>query len=153
MTMIKRLLRHLRRDQRGTMAIETALVAPVLLALSMGGYEASRIFARQTELQTAVAEAGDVAIAIKVDTSLERSKLRDRIKASTGLTDAEVTIANSYRCGADASTVTSSTSCSGSQVITTYLEIHVTDTLNPMWSQLGFGDEVNFNVRRLVLVA
>lgn len=151
--MIKRLLRQLRRDQRGTMAIETALVAPVLLALSMGGYEASRIFARQTELQTAVAEAGDVAIAIKVDTALERSKLRDRIKASTKLTDAEVTISNSYRCGAEANIVTSASSCSGSQVITTYLDIRVTDTLNPMWSQLGFGDVVNFNVHRLVLVA
>lgn len=151
--MFRHLLGKLGRDQRGTMAIETALVAPVLLALSMGGYEASRIFARQTELQTAVAEAGDVAIAIKVDTALERTKLADRIKASTGLTDADVSITNSYRCGAAASTVTSASSCSGSDVITTYLEIHVTDTLNPMWSQLGFGDVVNFNVRRLVLVA
>ena len=100
-----------------------------------------------------MAEAGDVAIAIKVDTALERTKLADRIKASTGLTDADVSITNSYRCGAAASTVTSASSCSGSDVITTYLEIHVTDTLNPMWSQLGFGDVVNFNVRRLVLVA
>ena len=46
MMMFRHLLGKLGRDQRGTMAIETALVAPVLLALSMGGYEASRIFAR-----------------------------------------------------------------------------------------------------------
>lgn len=152
----KRLLRHWRqlwRDRRGTMVIETALVAPMLLLLSMGGYEASRIYARQTELQTAIAEAGDVAIAIKVDTDLERSKLRARIEASTGLTDSEVTLTNSYRCGASASTVTATSYCSGTDPITTYLEIHIIDTLNPMWSQFGFGSAINFNLRRTVLVA
>ncbi|WP_088310864.1 TadE/TadG family type IV pilus assembly protein [Novosphingobium sp. B 225] len=150
--MFGRLLQRLRTDQRGTMAIETALVAPMLMALSMGAYEASRIYARQTELQTAIAEAGDVAIAIKVDTDLERSKLRARIKSSTGLSDADVTIANSYRCGTTATTVSQASTC-GSAAVTTYLEIHVTDTLTPMWTNLGFGSTINFNLRRLLLVS
>ncbi len=150
--MFGQLLQRLRTDQRGTMAIETALVAPMLMALSMGAYEASRIYARQTELQTAIAEAGDVAIAIKVDTDLERSKLRDRIKSSTGLEDANVVISNSYRCGTTETTVSQSSSC-GTAAVTTYLEIHVTDTLTPMWTNLGFGNTIDFNLRRLLLVS
>ena len=150
--MVFKHLKNLLDDCRGTMAVETALVAPLLMTLSMGGYEASRIYARQSELQAAVAEAGDVAIAIRVDTELERTKLRARIEASTGLTDSEVTISNTYRCGASTTTVTAVSSCSGADVITTYLSIAVTDTLTPMWSQLGFGNTINYNVRRTVLV-
>ena len=53
MSMLTRLL----SDRAGAMTIETALVAPILLTLSLGGVEAGSMVARQSELQSAAAEA------------------------------------------------------------------------------------------------
>lgn len=149
----RRFLGRLRRDQRGTMVIETAIVAPVLVLLSLGSFEASRIVARQTEIQTAVAEAAQIAIAAKPDTAGERSTIKSILMASGNLTASEVTITNMYRCGATASTVAAASSCAGSDVITTYLNIAVTDTYTPLWNDFGVGGAINYNVTRQVIVA
>ncbi|MCB2056947.1 MAG: pilus assembly protein, partial [Novosphingobium sp.] len=39
------------------MLVETAIVAPVLVLMSMGAFQVSQVVARQTELQGAAAEA------------------------------------------------------------------------------------------------
>ena len=59
--------RTLLRDARGSMAIETAIVAPVLAMLSVGGFEVSAMVARQTELQSAASEAEGIALAASPD--------------------------------------------------------------------------------------
>ena len=60
--MISRVSRiaRIRRNEDGSMAIETAFVAPILLVLALGGFEVSSMVARQTELQSAAAEAAAV---------------------------------------------------------------------------------------------
>lgn len=145
-------LARLRRDTRGTMVIETAIVAPILAMLSIGTFEISRMISRQNELQQAVAEAAQIALASKPDNSTKRETIRGIIKTSTGLADNKVTITNEYRCGS-ATTVTSSNLCTTTDVVTTYIKIVVTDTYTPIWNDFGVGSAFNFNVTRKVIVA
>jgi Flp pilus assembly protein TadG len=146
-------LSKLQRDSRGAVVIETAIVAPVLVMLALGAFETSRIVSRQMEIQSAVAEAAQIAIAAKPDTSAERTTLKNIIRASASLDDAEVTITNVYRCGSTATTVTTAASCAGSDVITTYLNIAVTDIYTPLWTTFGIGSPFNYNISRRVIVA
>ena len=105
------ILKRLGADNSGVFAIETAIVAPLLLLMSLGAYQISMLVARQTELQSALAEAEAIALASDPDTSAERWILQNVIMTSTGLPEANVTVEEAYRCG-DSSTYTSSaTSC------------------------------------------
>lgn len=151
--MAMRLFSKLANDSQGAVLIETAIVAPVLLMLSLGGLELGRVVTRQTELQSAVAEAGQIAIAAKPDTQNERNVIKNILVASAGLDTTEVTVTNLYRCGADTTTVNDAASCDGDDVITTYLNIAVTDTYNPIWTGFGLGSAVNYSVTRQVIVA
>ena len=53
-----RTLHRLARDERGAMLIETAIVAPTLVLMSLGAYQISGVVARQSELQSAAAPYG-----------------------------------------------------------------------------------------------
>jgi Flp pilus assembly protein TadG len=137
------------RDARGSMAIETAFVAPVLVLLSLGGFQASQVIARQTELQTAVAEAAEIALAAP-STSL--TTLRDIIKTSTGITNnSQVLVTNEYRCGTTATRVATNT-CGSGLAVTTYDKIAVTSSYVPKWAKFGVDSTVNYTVTRWVIV-
>ena len=41
------------RDERGTMAIETALITPLLALMALGTFEVSNIVSREQQLQSA----------------------------------------------------------------------------------------------------
>lgn len=147
-----RRLRNLIRDARGSMAIETAIVAPVLAMLSVGGFEVSAMVARQSELQGAASEAESIALAAKPDDAGKRATLKNVIMASTGLTTSHVTVSNSYRCGDASVMVVSSTSCANGQVAWTYVTIQLTDTYTPSWTHWGFGAPMNYNITRQVMI-
>ena len=137
------------RDKRGSMAIETAFVAPVLVLLSLGGFQASQVIARQTELQTAAAEAAEIALAAPT-TSL--TTLRDIIKTSAGITNnSQVLVTTEYRCGTTATRVTANT-CGSGVTVTTYDKIVVTDTYTPKWTAYGIGSPISYSVTRWVIV-
>jgi Flp pilus assembly protein TadG len=142
----------LARDARGTMAIETAIVAPVLAMLSVGGFEVSAMVARQTELQSAAAEAEGIALAAKPDDAAKRTTLKNVIMASTGLGTGNVTVTNTYRCGDSTVMVASNTSCAAGQVAWTYVQIQLTDSYTPTWASWGFGSTMNYNITRRVMI-
>ena len=152
MMAVLRLLAHLRHETRGTMVIETAIVAPVLVMMSLGAFDASRMVARQNELQQAVAEAGQIALASKPDTQAKRDTIKSIIRTSTGLAASNVTVTNEYRCNATATRVATNT-CAGGDTVTTYLKIVVTDTYTPVWNDFGIGSALNYSLTRMVIVA
>lgn len=145
--------RSLAGDARGSMVIETAIVAPVLLILALGGFESSRVVARQTELQTAAAEAAAIVRASPPATAEHRTTIRDVVKASLGLTDAEVTVSEKYRCGAATAIVADTTSCGASDAVAVYIELVITDSYTPIWTSFGIGSTVNYRVDRMVFIS
>ena len=60
----------IRRDRRGTMAIETTIVAPVLALMAIGSFEVGSMVSRQQELQSAASEAESIILAASASEDL-----------------------------------------------------------------------------------
>lgn len=151
MMRLSNLLTALRQDERGAMLIETAIVAPVLILLSMGAFQISQVVARQSELQGAAAEALSIAIAAPPETAEERTILKNVIMASTGLDSSQITVIDQYRCGSATIYVDAATECIDTKV-SSYVHIQLTDTYTPAWTQWGFGSPITYNVSRYVMI-
>ena len=147
------LLRRLRADVRGAMLIETAIVAPVLILLSLGAFQVSTLVARQSELQSAVAEAEAIALASAPDTSAKMTTLQQVIMASTRLSANQVGVTNTYRCNNVQTFVSTKTSCAANARVSTYVRLQIQDTYSPTWTQFGVGSPIQFNPVRYVLVS
>lgn len=148
------LLAQLCRDSRGTMVIETAIVTPVLVLMSLGAFQVSSLVARQSELDSAAAEGAAIAIASPPNTAAKLDTLRQVI--ATSLTPAapavnyvNVTVEAAYRCNSSTAYVTTSSSCT-SGVISNYVKIYITDTYTPTWVHYGIGSTINYRVTRYV---
>lgn len=156
------------KDTRGAMAIETAILAPVLITLSIGGFEASQMIARHGELQSAAAEASAIVQASPPETEEERAVVEDIIEASTGLADRNVTLQVVYRCGTVEKLTTSKLVCLGedatddnnedeggytTEEISTYIKIKLTDKYTPNWVDFGIGKTIDYNFERTVQIS
>ena len=146
------LLSRVLRCQAGSMAIETAIIAPALIALSIGGFEIGSIVARQTELQSAAAEAAAIVRAAVPTTSAERTAIRDVVAASTGLSTGEVSVTEVYRCADATAYVTSEADCNTGVVVNKFIRLAIADTYHPIWAEFGIGSELTFDVTRTVQV-
>ena len=145
-----RTLKQLCRDQRGTMVIETAIVAPVLVLMSLGAFQVSSLVARQSELDSAAAEGAAIAIASPPNTAAKLTTLQQVVSASANgkPTDtATVTATAVYRCNSSAAYVTTSTSCT-SGVISNFVKIYITETYTPIWVQYGIANAITFRTTR-----
>ena len=142
-------LARLWRDERGAMVIETAIVAPVLVLMSLGAFQVSSVVARQSELDGAAAEGAAIAIASPPNTTAKLATLHDVIVTSTGLASGNVTVTAAYRCNSATAYVTASSSCT-SGVISNYVKIYLTDTYTPRWTSYGIGSPITYRVTRYV---
>lgn len=148
MLRLPRLLKRLVRDDRGTMVIETAIVTPVLVLLSLGAYQVSAMVAKQSELDSAAAEGAAIALASTPDTSAKLATIHDIMVASTGLPSGNVVVTAAYRCNGGSTYVT--TACSSGQVQANYVKIYMTTTYTPNWTHWGIGSPITYRVTRYV---
>ncbi len=140
------------RQETGTMTIETAFIAPVLIVMAIGGFEVSTMVARQTELQAAMAEAAAVARANLPETAEERTTLRDIIKVSADLENSQVGVTPVWRCGTRTQYQTSEGGCTNGERTTAYVRIVVSDTYQPLWTEFGLGTPVTYRLERTILI-
>ena len=167
--MMLRVLRapRLRRDETGSMAIETAFVAPILLVLALGGFEVSTMVARHTELQSAAAEAAAVVRAVIPETAEDRATVRDIVAVSIcgnyepevsgnaavcgedNVTSVEVTPLQ--RCGTAEGYVSADTDC-GSEAAYQFIRVDLSDTYAPIWTTFGVSKGFDYNVSRTVQI-
>ena len=138
-------------DDRGSMAIETAFVAPILLILALGGFEVSQMVARQTELQSAAAEAAAVVRAVAPETSTDRTTVRDILATSTGLAKEKVVVSEIYRCGTANAYNSTKDSC-GAIAQYKFIRVDISDSYAPIWTQWGVGSGFDYNVSRTVQI-
>lgn len=138
-------------DEKGSMAIETAFVAPVLLIMALGGFEVATMVARQTDLQSAAAEAASIVRAVIPETEEQRNTVRDILATSSGLTTDQITVAEIYRCGTTTDYVTVVDSCGGG-VQYKFIRVDLTDSYAPIWTKWGVGEGFTYNVSRTVQI-
>ena len=146
-------IRELVCDQQGSVAIETAIVTPVLILMSLGAFQASAVVARQQELQSGAAEAAEIALAKTPTTEQARTTLREIVRTSLGLADGQVSVTNLFRCGIDDAHVELQSDCVSGDPVATYIRIDVSDTYVPEWTHLGIGGPVKLNVIRTVQIS
>lgn len=151
MIMAKR-IHALLRDLRGSMAIETAIVAPVLVLMALGTFEAGTIVSRQHELQSGAAEGEIIAMAAAQGAVTNADQISEIIADSLNLPANKVTVTRLYRCDATGNRVSTKDNCPPKSVITSYVNIVINDTYTPVWTQFGVGGPVNFQVNRMVLL-
>ena len=141
------------RDARGAVVVETALVAPVLALMSVGAVLVSQAVARQHELQTGADDAASLALAGWQHDTGDIVAVKAVIKRTLSLGDSQVTVVRKFRCGTDTALVDDRATCTTGTIVTSYLQIRLTDTYRPMWSDFGVGSDIAYDVRRLVVVS
>jgi Flp pilus assembly pilin Flp len=151
MTMM-RALKRLVRENEGSMAIETAVVASSLALLSLGSFQVSSLVARQNELQGAAAEAAAIALAAKPDTTAKLNTLESILMTSTGLPDSQISVAFRYKCGTDNDLERNSTCDDDDEQEWKFVRVRLRDTYQPIWAQYGIGSTINLKVERLVQI-
>lgn len=144
-------LQRLLADKRGTMVVETALVAPVLILMAIGGFQVSDLVARQHNLESAAAMAEQIALAAKPDSQTKINTMKSVISASTGVPAAHIQTSFIYRCGT--TTATQNNNNCGTDPAWTFVQIVLIDTYVPAWTHLGIGSNVALRVSRTVQIS
>lgn len=143
-------------DRQGSMAVETAIVAPVLATLSLGAFDTSRILIRQQQLQSAANEASEVVLAAAAGSGVSSAALEAIIESSLSLEPDQLTIVPRFRCD-DSPTLVNTRpappSCAASKPIASYIQLTLTETYTPIWTQFGIGQPVDYNIVRTVQVS
>lgn len=140
------------RDDRGTMAIETALITPLLATMALGVFEVSNIISHEQQLQSAASEASEIILAAAGGSGISSADLEDIIEASLNLNDSQLVIADKYRCGTATTLSSTPPTCTGQQIYS-YVELTLTDTYSPVWTHFGVASPVNYTVVRTVQVS
>lgn len=146
-------LAALRANCAGAVVIEVAIIAPMLVLLSAGAFEASSMVARQSELQSAVSEATQIVIAASPETQDELDAIEDVVEESTGLADGKVTLTPKFRCGTAATLVSASGTCADPATESAYIQIEISDTYTPLWTSFGFGSDLDYSIDQTVQVS
>jgi Flp pilus assembly protein TadG len=147
---MRKFLANLARDTRGTMVIETAIVAPVLIVLVVGVFDMGIAISRQQELQSAASEAESIALAAASGAETNIDTIKGIIATSMSLQSNQVSVSRFYRCNANESTVSKPTSCEESAIVSSYIRIDLRDSYDPIYSQFGIGSKIDYAVRRTV---
>lgn len=144
------LLRATARARDGAVVIEFALLAPMVVLMGLGAVDVSRIVARQSQLQAAVAEAGQIVLASTPDNDTKINAIKTVIANTTGITTGNITIITVYRCGVDTAFVSLPGYCPVTGEIGKYLQVSVTDNYRPYWTALGVGKPITMKIKRQI---
>lgn len=147
------LIRQFATDVRGAMTIETAIVAPILILISLGIFEVGTVVARQHELQSAANESEIIAIATSRGAEANIDQVKAILRTSLDLAEDDVTLSRSYRCGTVEQLVTTIDQCGEDDVVSTYLNIEIQERYTPTWTAFGIGRPIAFSVKRRVQVS
>lgn len=153
MSMIMTLLQRLMHATDGSMAIETAFVAPLLATLAVGGFEVGTLVSRHHELQTAASEAEVIVLAAAEGAEVQIATIRDIIATSLDVERTAVTITRKLRCNDDEDLVAPPNPCAEDDTISNYIRIEITETYDPVWTAFGVGGPVELAVDRTVQIS
>lgn len=145
------LLKRITIDTCGAMAVETAIIAPLMVLFSLGAYQVSSLVARQSELQSAMTLAESVALATDPDTTDELTALKNVVIATAGLESEQVNVAAAYRCNSSNAYVALESTCATGDNVSRYVQVTLTSDFVPIWTEFGLGSTISLQVNRYVL--
>lgn len=140
----------LARDEHGTMIVETAFVAPLLVLMGLGTFDVSGMIAKRQDLQSAANEATQIVLSAAHGSGVSSTQIHDIIVASLNIDSDKVALAQLFRCDDADATVTDASSCDASKPIYQYVQLTITDTYTPLWTKFGVGHPITYNIVRTV---
>ena len=160
---MRKFLNRLRRDTRGSMLIETAFVAPMLITMSLAGVEVSSIIARQHELQSAASNAAEIIVAAEPKTSTERTEIiaavgtylekQTKLKKVAAFDGPnQIRVYRLWRCGNTDGYKTEKSGCITGTNVSAFLVIEMKENYTPVWTKFHLGRDMKFHVKRTVQI-
>lgn len=150
MIALRRRLGHLTHSGDGSVVIEFALLAPLLALFGLGTVDLTRMVARRTALQSALSESTQIVLAASPDNDAKLVALKSVLATTTGVPSANIAITTVYRCGVDTTYVSLPGYCSVTGEVGKYLQIRITDTFTPIWTQFGVGGPITSSMQRTI---
>lgn len=142
----------LRKDVEGSTVIETAIVAPVLIAMALGTFDVSQMIARQHHLQSGAGDTESIVLAVASGSATDAATVKSALANSLGLAQDKISVEKVYRCNFQTSLSTSN-SCSDGQKVSTYVRVTFTDSYTPLWTKFRVGRAMTYTVKRTVQVS
>ena len=150
--MMHDLFNRIRRCDRGVMAIESVIVAPVLVLMALGAFQVGSMVSRQQELQSGASEVAGIILAAAAGSGTSSDDIKTVIKSSLTLTDDQVTLLERYRCGTNTAMTDQANSCASGVQRYDYVLLQLTDTYTPMWAKFGVGSPFTYTVNRTIQI-
>ena len=159
-----KLIDRFRRDTEGSTLIETAFIAPVLVAMTLSGVEVSSMISRQTELQTIAGHAMEIILASAPTSDAETDRTikeaSEYIANTSGLTlvtgsspnAGELAVYKRWRCGNNSERQATEGCANTAQTESVFIVIDMKDTYTPVWTNYGIGDNLTFHIKRSVQI-
>lgn len=151
--MLRHRLLRIVDDRSGSFAIETAFVAPALILMTLGIFEIGTIIARQHELQSVANESEIIILTTNQGAETDVNTIKAIVRESVGLAADDVSLTQSYRCGTDEALVSNADVCSEEDVVSSYINVDITEQYSPTWTYMGVGQPITFSVSRRVQVS
>ncbi|MDT8279340.1 MAG: TadE/TadG family type IV pilus assembly protein [Erythrobacter sp.] len=147
------LFQRIASDRRGSFAIETAFVAPVLILMTLGIAETGTIVARQHELQSVANEAEIIILATNQGATTDVETIKQIVQESVNLSADDVTLTQLFRCNMDETLVANAALCDSDDIVSSYILVAISEDYSPTWTYMGVGSPITFSVERRVQVS
>ncbi|MCZ8172222.1 MAG: hypothetical protein O9272_10850, partial [Brevundimonas sp.] len=121
--------------------------------LALGTFDVSRMIARQTDLQAGSTEVQGIVLAVSNGTATDVNTIRSVLMSTLSLPQDKVAVTKVFRCTNSSTLVAAQTSCANNDVVSTYVQVTLTDSYTPIWTQFGVGRTMNYRVQRTVQIS
>lgn len=146
-------LQRLRHSIAGSVVVETAIVAPVLVLMALGTFDVSRMIARQTDLQAGSTEVQGIVLAVANGATTDVGTIKSVLMNTLSLPANKVTVTKVFRCTNSDTLVADQSTCSSNAIVSTYVQVVLTDSYSPIWTQFGVGQAMSYRIRRTVQIS
>lgn len=140
------------RDSEGAVAIESAIVAPVLLLMALGVFQVGSMVSRQQELQSGASDVTAIILAAATSSGTGSNEIEAVIEDSLDLQPEEVTLLQRFRCGSNPTLDATPPSCPTGTPVHEYVLLQLTDTYTPLWARYGVGAPFTYTVNRTIQI-
>ena len=150
MSRLRSLVSSLGARQDGVAAIEFCLTLPIMLALTFGVYDVSRMIAARIDFQQAVTEGAGLAIA--QPPQINTGSIVTAVAAAAKVPANQVTVSVQLRCNDVVKPAGTQACASPNEERARYVNISVRGSFVPTWTHFAVNRTVNMRVTRSIRV-
>jgi len=147
--MLRRAISRLLFAEDGVAAIEFCIAMPVLLMMTLGVHDVSRMIAARVDYQQAVTETVGLALARPPQDGESLDYLRNAAAAAAGVPANDVSVVRQVRCN---NVVTQNSACPQQDQFALYVSVTINGGFTPTWTHFGVDRPVSMTVSRTLRI-